>query len=223
MNKIPSRSLLVAVLAFLLPTAHATIIGGGVTGGTAFGAGGTFVKIAPGFTESTPDNTVGNDTFNSPNLWGFDEDQNVLVGPGNLAVDLIAGGGSGTILAGTEVASHYIFFDPVSHSQTGYVDFDAKILAVITTTARLAASDYLANTGVTYLNPGLRGLEAGDSATISGTDDHRLLVNWTASSPGDYVRVLTEHSPGAVPEAGSTLVLAGAALLAIGAVRRSRR
>lgn len=223
MNKIPSRYLVVAALALLLPTAHATIIGGSVTGGTALTAGGTFVKIAPGFTQSTPDNTVGNDTFQSPNLWGFDEDQNVLVGPGNLSVDLIAGGGSGTILAGTEVASHYVFFDPVNHSQTGYVDFDAKILAVISSTANLLASDYLANTGVTYLNPGLRGLEAGDFATISATDDFRLLVDWTASSPGDYVRVLTEHSPRAVPEAGSTVALFGAALLALGAVRRARR
>lgn len=196
---------------------HAIIIGGSVTGGTAKTAGGTFIKLTPPLANPHgAANSVGNDTFQAPNLYGFDEDQNVFVGPGNLNVDLIAGGGSGTILAGTEVASHYIFFDPTSQSQIGYVDFDADILAVITSTGRLAASDYLANTGVNYLNPSARGLEAGDSATIDATYAYRLDVNWVASTPGDYVRVLTRHSPGAAtPDGGATitLMLCGMALL----------
>jgi hypothetical protein len=63
----------------------------------------------------------------------------------------------------------------------------------MTSTTNLAASDFLANTGVNYLNPGARGLEFGDSVTISGA--RQILFDTFASSPGDYVRVLTEFSP----------------------------
>ena len=213
------KNLTLAVsLAALSTVAHATIIGGLVTSGSS---PGTFVYLTTPLTTSTPLNTVGNNTFQTSNLYGFDEAQNVLVGPGALSVDELAGGGSGTIAAGTQVASHYIFFDPLStESQTGYVDFDAKILAVITSTGLLSLSDYLANTGVNYLNPAARGLESGDSATIDSVLDYRLNVEWTASSPGDYVRVLTEHSPGAVPDNGATLAMLGSAFAGLAMLRR---
>jgi hypothetical protein len=122
------------------------------------------------------------------------------------------------------VASHYVFFDPGPvQSQLGYVDFDADILAVITGTANLAASDYLANTGINYLNPAARGLEAGDSATIDLLLPYRLNVDWDASTPGDYVRVLTRHSPGAtVPDTGSSRMLIAFGLVALAGVRRFR-
>jgi hypothetical protein len=107
---------------------------------------------------------VGNNTFQSPNLFGFDEDQNIL-----LAAPLTVDVGTSPIPAGTVVASHYIFFDPgPSQHVIGTVNFDSDVLAIITGTANLAASDFLANTGVNYLNPNNRGLEAGDSITISG-------------------------------------------------------
>ena len=209
----------VAVLGSALTT-HATIIGGAVTTGT-----GTFNILTPPLANPHgPPNSVGNNTFQDNNLYGFDEDQNVLVGPGALSVNEIVGGGPGTIAAGTEVASHYVFFDPrPTTSQAGYVDFDAKILAVITSTGNLLASDYLANTGVNYLNPTARGLEAGDSATIDGLLNYRLRVDWTASTPGDYVRVLTEHSPLAAPDAGSTLALFAGSLIVLAGVRHHRR
>ncbi len=153
----------------------------------------------------TPD-SVGNDNFQSPDLFGFDEDQNILlIAP--LSVDV----GASPIPAGTTVASHYIFFDPgPTEHVVGTVDFDSDVLAIISSTALLAESDVLANTGVNYLNPGNRGLEAGDSVTISGT--RQITFDTVASSPGDYVRVLTAFSPAATaaPEPG------GIALLGIG-------
>ena len=106
---------------------------------------------------------MGNDNFQSPNLFAFDEDQNLV-----LTAPLIVNVGTSPIPAGTIVASHYVFFDPgPTQHIVGAVDFDADILGIITSTVDLAASDFLADTGVNYLNPGLRGLEAGDSVTIS--------------------------------------------------------
>jgi len=101
----------------------------------------------------------------------------------------------------------------------GTVNFDSDVLAIITSTTNLAASDFLEKTGVNYLSPSLRGLEAGDSVTISGT--RQILFDTTASSPGDYVRVLTAFSPAAAltPEPAAPLLL-GTGLLAIGVGRR---
>lgn len=205
------------ILAFATsPFVHGVIVGGDVTAGT-----GSFVKLSPGFTESDPDNTVGDDTFQNTNLYGFDEDQNVAVGPGGLMPDIGA-----FLTEGTIVASHYIFFDPDrTASQEGYILFDANIFAVFTSTVSLAESDYLANTGVTYLNPGLRGLEGGDVVSINGGNAKRLDVDWTASTPGDYVRVLTDRSPIAdrVPDGGTSIALMACGIAALGAFRRRSR
>jgi hypothetical protein len=201
--------------------ATADIIGGSVTGGTAQTAGGTFVKLTvPLANPFGPPNSVGNDNFQSPNLFGFDEDQNILL-TAPLTVDV-----GSTIPAGTIVASHYIFFDPGPTQEViGTVNFDSDVLAIITSTGTLAASDFLADTGVNYLNPALRGLEAGDSVTISGPE--QILFDTTASSPGDYVRVLTAFSPGGssttptVPEPGGAVLL-GSGLVALIALARRR-
>ena len=61
-------SLVFAGIFLFASTVSATIIGGTVTGGQALSQGGIFIKIAPGFTDSNPDNTVGNDTSQNPNL-----------------------------------------------------------------------------------------------------------------------------------------------------------
>jgi hypothetical protein len=209
--------LVTAVALGLAAPAGATVIGGGVTGGASLGQGGTFGKLSVPFTESDPDNAVGDNTFQTPDLYAFDEDQNILVGA-PVAVDV------GTSpAAGDVVASHYVFFDPGPvTSQQGFVDFDADIFGIITSTANLAASDFLANTGVTYLNPTLRGLESGDSVQIDPANPRRLLVDWTASTPGDYVRVLTMFSPGATPVAEpATLALLGGGLVALLTWRRA--
>jgi hypothetical protein len=59
----------------LVQNAHAIIIDGSVTGGSALTDGGTFAKLSPPLANPFgPPNSVGNDTFQSPNLYGFDED-----------------------------------------------------------------------------------------------------------------------------------------------------
>lgn len=206
---------LVALVTSAVP-ASASIIGGTIISGSP---GAAFVKLSVPFTESTPDNTVGNDTFQSNNLYGFDEDQNIVLG-GPLTVDIVPGGPL-TLPVGTTVASHYIFFDPVTGTINGTVDFDSRIVAIITTTDLLLASDFLANTGVTYLNPGLRGLEPGDVATISGAQQIRLVAS--ASTPGDYIRVLTEYSPGGQVPEPATLALVALGMVAAGLRGRATR
>ena len=208
-----------ALLISAVSIGDATIIGGSVTGGTAQTAGGIFVKLSVPLSNlfGAPD-SVGNDNFQSPNLFGFDEDQNILL-TAPLSVDV----GASPIPAGTTVASHYIFFDPGPTLHiVGTVDFDSDVLAIITSTTLLADSDVLANTGVNYLNPGNRGLEAGDSVTISGA--RQITFDTVASSPGDYVRVLTAFSPAAVavPEPGG-IVLLGIGLGVLGILARASR
>ena len=206
-----------SILTVSVP-ATATIISGNVTGGTAQTAGGTFVKLTiPLSNLFGPPNSVGNDNFQSPNLFGFDEDQNIL-----LASPLTVDVGTSPIAAGTTVASHYIFFDPgPSQHIIGTVNFDSDILAIITSTGTLADSDFLARTGVNYLNPAARGLEPGDSVTISGS--RQILFDTFASSPGDYVRVLTAFSPAAgVPEPGSVGLLGSGLGLLLMMVGRKR-
>jgi hypothetical protein len=206
----------VLMVLVLVAPASATIIDGIVISG---GPGATFIKLPVPFTESTPDNTVGNDTFQNNNLYGFDEDQNiVLAAP--LTVDTVPGGPL-TLPVGTTVASHYVFFDPAGvTSIDGTVDFDSDVVAIISSTGLLLASDFLANTGVTYLNPGARGLEVGDLVTISGV--RQIRFDTSASTPGDYVRVLTEFSPGAVPEP-ATLSLVGLGIAWLAWRRLARR
>ncbi len=196
------------VAIFIALPANATIMGGDVTGGTAFSAGGIFEKLTtPLPNPFDPPNSVGNNTFQSPNLFGFDEDQNIFLSAA-LNVDV-----GSDLLAGQTVASHYVFFDPgPGQTMIGTVDFDSEVLAIITSTGTLLASDFLANTGVNYLNPTLRGLEAStDLVTISGINQIEFDV--FADNPGDYVRVLTKFSPGAVVPEPTTVALLGIGLL----------
>lgn len=204
------------LLSFLLVVAGAapaaaTIVGGAVTGGFAFDNGGVFVKLTVPFTESDPDNAIGNNTLQTWNLYAFDEDQNILL-MDPLAVNILADGlggglGPGELPAGSTVASHYIAYDPAGgtrRSQVGTVSFDSDVVGVITSRQLLIDSDGLQNNAVSYLSPSARGLEGNDSVTITGLQE--ITVDWGASSPGDYVRVLTAFSP--LPEPGPLALLA---------------
>jgi hypothetical protein len=179
-----------AALTGLLVVLSAASMEATVVAGSAINdsAPAKFIKLSiPLGNPLGPANSVGQDTFNLPNLYAFDEDQNILV-PNRLITDV----GKNPIPAGSVVASHYVFFDPSPSQEIfGTVEFDSHVLAIITATDTLAASDFLAHTGVNYLNPGARGLEPGDYVTISGPNE--ITFNTRANSPGDYVRVLTEY------------------------------
>ncbi len=210
MLKIKLISAMLAVI--LMPvSAFATIVTGSVTGGTS--TGGVFELLDP----IPAGLTVGNNNQQSPNLFGFNEDQNIAI-TSTITVDVGTNPVNGNI-----VASHYIFFDPVlTRRIIGWVDFDADIYGIITGSANLAASDFLANTGVNYVGSTLRGLEPGDSASIDPTMANRLLINFRAGSPGDYIRVLTMRSPRAdIPEP-SMMGLLGLGLLGMVALRRRK-
>jgi len=202
----------------LVRSVSATIVSGDVTGGSALAAGGIFVKLVPPLPNpfGSP-NSVGNDTFQSPNLFAFDEDQNIVLSA-PLAVDV----GSSPLPAGTTVASHYVFFDPgPSQTLVGTVDFDANVLAILTSTTTLANSDF-PNTGVNYLNPSARGLEpTDDEVIISGP--RQIQFDVMALSPGDYVRVLTAFSPGATVPEPSTFILLILGMAGMGALGWCRK
>lgn len=204
----------------------ATIVSGAVTGGDSFNVGGTFIKLSVPFTDSNPFNSVGDDNFQSSNLYGFDEGQNIDITV-ELAVDIIAdglGGGSGpgVVPMGSTVASHYIFYDPLLiSSQIGTIEFDSNIFGIMTSTGNMSASDFLINTGVNYLNPIARGLESIDTITITGLQT--ITVDWTAGNPGDYIRVLTDFSPGAVVPVPAAVWLFGSGLIGlIGVTKRKK-
>lgn len=167
--------------------AQATVLGGAIVEQTV---SGQFVKLDT----DTPFD-VGEDNFNTDHLYAFDEDQNILlIEP--IRVDI--GGDRGVIPAGQVVASHYVFFDSLRGTHYGYVDFDAPILGVAALPASMDATDFLANTAVNYISTDLRGLERGDYVWVDNTDPFRLWVYWAGSSPGDYIRVFTARSPGAM-------------------------
>lgn len=217
-----------AFLGFVMASSQmssAAVIGGDVTSGD-----GIFQKLTP---SSDAPLVVGRNNQDSDNLFAFDEMQNYKI-VSDVLVDI--GGIDGVIAAGTKVSSHYVFYDPVRARQQGYVDFSKPIIGVITSLGNLLETDPLGAPSwgdvtrsalglqeVSYLSPGLRGLERGDVVEIDGDNENRLNVDWFAGRPGDYVRVITEAdeehvSP--VPLPASGLLLIGALGLMVARRRR---
>ncbi len=82
---------------------------------------------------------------------------------------------------------------------------------------------FLGLPGLDYADFTARGLESGDVADFNGPN---VDIAWTASSPGDWTRLITAYSPGgdngsSVPEPG-TLALLGLGLAGLGLQRRRR-
>lgn len=194
--------------------ANATVVSGGITAAT--NSAGEFVILDP-----TSSFVVGNDNFQNPNLYAFDEGQNITITT-DLSVDV-----GSSITAGTVVASHYVFFDPMySQSQTGFITFDSAVLGIATSEGTMSASDFLINNSVTYLSPAARGIEGGDDVWIASDDPNTIWVSWSASSPGDYIRIFTEYSPSAELPAvplPAALPLLIAAIGSLGITARRRR
>ncbi|MEM7059149.1 MAG: hypothetical protein AAF557_16310 [Pseudomonadota bacterium] len=179
--------ILTVVAAMLANQASAFVLGGAIT---RQDGEGSFVKLS---TEKPF--AVGADTFDDDNLYAFDEDQNITL---DRSIRVDWGGEKGIIPEGTIVASHYVFFDSLAGIHMGYVDFDAPILGIAAFQDTMAATDFLANTAITYISIELRGLEQGDYVWVDENDPHRLWVFWAGSSPGDYIRVFTAKSNAAL-------------------------
>lgn len=134
-------------------------------------------------------------------------------------------GGDFLIKAGTIVSSHYLQWDPGNNSSSSVnttIALDSQVFAFITADTNLFNSDFLGLPGLDYADFGLRGLESGDTTAFNGTD---VDINWTASSPGDWTRLITAFSPGGVtpvpiPAAAPML---GLGLAALALVKRRRR
>jgi DNA-binding transcriptional regulator YdaS (Cro superfamily) len=124
---------------------------------------------------------------------GINEVQNLILGD-DLSIDDLADLiGVVNLPAGSRVSSHLLAFDPAGTRSVSDIEiaFDANVLAVITADRTLF--DTHALFGLEGLNyPGftnLYGFEAG-SENFS-VDGNRVFFSGTASSPGDYFRVLT--------------------------------
>lgn len=212
----------ICLVVFSIP-AHSTLLGYNSC------EGANACLIAP---EEAP---IPNPIVANPNdgvLLGWDEKQNVTLTE-NLYVNRVADPSAdfiGTdsvgvfIEAGTVVSSHYFQWDPGNGSSsrvTSQLNFDSAIFAFITSDANLFGSDdALGLDGFDYANFGLRGLEGGDTTNFApGGDDSLVDISWSASSPGDWTRLVTAFSPGgddsddplppavSVPEPASMMLL----------------
>lgn len=137
-----------------------------------------------------------------------------------------AGGGDFLIKAGTIVSSHYLQWDPGNGSSASVettISLDSQVFAFITADQNLFASDFLGLPGLDYNDFTLRGLEGNDTTAFNGTD---VDIDWTASSPGDWTRLITAFSPTAevpVIPVPASLPLLAAGLGGLALLRRRQR
>ena len=190
------------------------------------------VSYVIGTPEPIPFTLIGNN-YNVPVLYVWDEVQNFVL-PGDLYVDrvfddtadFIGSDSSGYyIKPGTIVSSHYVQWDPVSGSVQATLGFDSQIFAFITADQKLSDSDsWLGLSGINYGDFTARGLESNDITNFNGSN---VDINWSASNPGDWTRLLTAYSPGGgepptgVPEP-ATMLLLGSGLIGLVGFRRKK-
>ena len=158
---------------------------------------GAVVKVSP------PPSVMHEAYTSNTEIRAFDEQQD-FVTPIPIVVDLAPPGSATTIPAGTCVESHYLHFDNVRATTLvrlrGSVTFDADVLGVIVTDARLSSTDAtLGVTGTAYPT-GLpaRGAETTwpvaserDFVTIA-PNGRTVSVDLAVSGVIDNVRVITE-------------------------------
>jgi len=200
----------IVALVGLSTSVQAAVVTGNVTTPSP---SGVFTELDPAPSAVGDDDQNVNDT-----LFAFDEQQGVVLGA-DLTLHQVPGGGINPIPAGTRVNSHYVFIDPVN-TQTiiGTVTFDEEVLGVLSTDTRLDGTNTslgLAGSGTTYSTGSLLGLESGDVVSFPGVN--QVGIDFTAGSPGDYVRVITASS---IPLPAAAW--AGGALIAGFALRRYR-
>lgn len=174
----------------VLLAASLTVLTSGAVNAAIIGGSASFEKLTT--TDIGASQVLGNGFQNNTKLFGFDE-QAVF------SVDAALSGLTG-LGVGTQVASHFVFFDPINtRNNTESVLFSQNILAVLFTKATLNATDAaLGLAGINYYTGNLRGEEARDSHVVAG---NQLTVDWRASSPGDGIRVITGiDRPTNVPE-----------------------
>jgi PEP-CTERM motif len=215
-----------ALLAFAANPASAAIVIG--TAGPLPVTG--FVKLDP---LAPPLVSVGvqtsqNNGLDANKVYGFDENKSFTLGSA-LTVTVAPGGSTnaqnlGSLAAGTNVASHYIFFDPASlGNASGSITFNRKILGIIRTSVGLDNTDAMfgvAGVGYVQGNPlrGLEGTRAVPNSVFFAINGNTLTYDTVAGTPGDSFRVLT----GGVPEPATwAFMILGFGL--IGGAMRSRK
>lgn len=170
-------------------------------------------------------------------IQAFDEVQNYL-----LAADLAVDGG--VIAAGTRVSSHLIFLNtadgathPISHgvganSAAASFSFDGNILGVMSATdgSQFFASDSILGLATTLYPSSVRnnrGMEGDPTDGLTNDDWYSVLANTITlgmhvTTPGDWVRVVTQSVVSQVPvPAALTMLLS--ALTGLGFIAHRRR
>lgn len=158
---------------------------------------------------------------NSGVLMAWNEKQNVKL-RSNLPVDRVFDPSAPfvertsdgfVIKAGTVVSSHYIQWDPGRGSESSVralIHADSQIFAFITDDQKLFETDTaIGRTGLNYNDFKNRSLENEDKTAFQGKG---VKINWRATSPGDWTRLITAYSPTAASQAKNethTIVIDG--------------
>ena len=170
------------------------------------------------------------DYSNDSILYVWDEVQNLTL-TSDLYVNRVADnaasyvdfdGSNYYIKAGTIVSSHYVQWDPGNDTRVkATLNFDSDIFAFIISDSFLANSD--SQLGLSSINYGdftNRGLERGDTTNFNGGS---VDINWNATSPGDWTRLITAYSPGGEVPVPTTILLLNSGLLCLVGVSRKKQ